>query len=176
MTHMKGYTQNLLTCCEMRLEKTTLKSPRLSWENDLCFLWLLKLFERQCGVWGTAVLVLTTEAEGHWRRGRVCPGLLPDALTLHPTQGIAETHSWAGDKTSWEYLWEMYLRRWKTTAQQWGTRGGSVRNSKWEKEGREPQGWSRDSSAAHSGDRDHASSPAASGGPMLDKGKRVRSK
>lgn len=62
--HPQRITQNLLTYCEMRLGKT-LKFSRLSQENNLYFPWLLKLFQRHCGVWGTAVLALAAEAEGH---------------------------------------------------------------------------------------------------------------
>lgn len=134
------------------VRKKTLKSSRLSWENDLYFLWLLKLFERHCGVWGTSVLALAAEAGGIGRRGRVCPGSqhVPDAPTA-PATGHSWAHSWGGDKTPWEYLWEMYLRQCKTTYDDAKPPAERSERGKCEKQPchqgerrRSPRGWSRD--------------------------------
>lgn len=138
MPHTKGYTQNLLTCCKMRLGK---KDPKVS-QTILRKRPFLSLAAQT--VWETL-----------WCLGHHCPGACSRGWRAQggeerSAQGWSHTrfltapnvgHSWAPQlrwgQTPWEYLWGMDLRWHKTTAQQWEVRGGSVRNSKWEKEGEE---------------------------------------
>lgn len=158
------------------VRKKTLKSSRLSWENDLYFLWLLKLFERHCGVWGTSVLALVAEAQGTGRRGRVCPGLVTAGsrcphCTHHRAQ-LSPQLRWGQNplgvplgnvlKTVQNHLWWCKT----TSSEKWeGKVWETALLPRWDEE--EPQRLEQRFPCTHSGDHDHASSPAASGGPCV---------